>query len=60
LRIKAERGLHAALDQMGRVRRRLAEAPLRVGPGDVEIAQRDIAKVVGAGGALEHPFDHPF
>ena len=54
----AERGLHAALDEVGRVRRRLAEPPLRVGAGHVEIAQRHIAEVMGAGGVLEHPFDH--
>ena len=57
-RIDAERRLHAALDQMRRVRRRLAESSLRVGAGDVEIAQRDIAEVVGAARVLEHPLDH--
>ena len=54
----AKRGLDRALDEMGGVRRRLAEPSLRIGAGDVEIAQHDMAQVVGAPGVGEHPFDH--
>ena len=46
------------LDQMGGVGRGLAGAALRIGAGDVEIAQRDIAQVMGARDVLQHPFDH--
>ena len=55
-----QRGLHPALDQMRRVRRRLAQPPLRIGARDIEVAQRDVAEVVGPGGILEHPLDHQF
>ena len=56
--MEPERRLHGALDQMGGVGRRLAEAALRVGAGDIEIAQRDVAEIIGPGRVLEHPFDH--
>jgi hypothetical protein len=40
----AERGLDRDLDQMRRARRRLAGAQLRIGAGDVEVAQDDMAE----------------
>ena len=43
---------------MGGVGRRLAEAALGVGAGDIEVAQRDVAEIIGARRVLEHPFDH--
>ena len=46
----AERRLAGDLDEMRGVRRRLAGAALRVGAGDVEIAQRHVAEIVRARG----------
>src|ERR1700722_12676689 len=47
LRMEPKRRLDGALDQMGGVGRRLAEAALGIGAGDIEIAQRDVAEIVG-------------
>ncbi len=38
----------------------LPAAPLRVGPGDVEIAQRYIAQIGRRGGVAKHGFGHQF
>ena len=54
----SQRGLHAALDQVGRIERRLAVPALRIGARDIEIAQRDIAEIIGARAILQHPLDH--
>ena len=40
----AERGLDRDLDEMRRARGRLPGAQLRIGAGDVEIAQDDVAR----------------
>src|ERR1700677_734742 len=50
--------LDGALDEVGGVRRRLAETALGIGAGDIEIAQRNVAEIVGLGRIVEHPFDH--
>ena len=58
LRALAERGLAGDLDEMGGALGRLARAALRIGAGDVEIAQRHIAEIVGARRVVEHPLRH--
>ena len=54
----AERGLAGDLDQMGRARRRLAGAALRIGAGDIEIAQRGVAESMRGRGVAQHPLAH--
>ena len=58
VRALAERRLAGDLDEVGRARCRLAGAALGVGAGDVEIAQRDVAQVVGAGRVGQHQLGH--
>ena len=54
----AERRFAGDLDQMRRRRRRLAGAQLRIGAGDVEIAQHHEAQPVGAAGVVQHDLRH--
>ena len=55
---QAERGLAGDLEQMRRAARRVAGTPLRIGAGDVEIAQHAAAQPVCAGDVGEHPLAH--
>ena len=54
----AERRLAGDLDEVRRMRRRLAGAALRVGARDVEIAQRHVAEIVRARRVGEHDLGH--
>src|SRR3546814_14164434 len=46
------------LDKVRRLRRRLSRASQRICPRHIEVAQGDIAQVMGAGGIAQHPFHH--
>ena len=50
--------LHGALDQVRRLRGRLAGAALRVGARDVEVAQNDVIEAVRVAGVAQHYFAH--
>ncbi len=53
-----ERRLAGDLDQMRRAEGGLAGAPERVGPGHVEIAQRDKTEIMRGRGVLQHHLRH--
>src|SRR5450759_3835429 len=54
----AERRFAGDLDQMGRCRARLPGAQLRIGAGDVEVAQHHEAQPIGRAGIVQHDLRH--
>src|SRR3546814_9305217 len=54
----ADRGLYGDLDQMRGTGGGLAGATLRIGAGDVEIAQRAEVNRMGGGRIGQHPLGH--